>query len=171
MAVEDGHDEFRAASRTVNLRFGYLDEHLDAIPVLAQWHHAEWHAVTPELSVADRIAGFTARARRGSVPTGIVGLVDDHVVGMACLVDCDIPSHCHLTPWLATVLVSPQHRGHGIGSALCLRAAEEARSLGVTKLYLFTFDKQGMYTRLQWSPLEEAVYAGRPGTVMVRGLP
>jgi GNAT superfamily N-acetyltransferase len=158
------------AGGTVNLRFGYLDEHLDAIPTLAQWHHAEWHAVTPDLTISDRIAGFTARARRGSVPTGIVGLVDDHVVGMACLVDCDIPSHCHLTPWLATVLVSPQHRGRGIGSALCLRAAEEATLLGVTNLYLFTFDKQSMYARLQWSPLEEAVYAGHPGTVMVRGV-
>jgi GNAT superfamily N-acetyltransferase len=154
----------------MNVHFGYLDEHLDAIPTLAQWHHAEWHALTPELSIADRIAGFTARARRGSIPTGVVARVDDRVVGMACLVDCDIPSHCHLTPWLATVLVSPQHRGRGIGSALCLRAVEEARRLSVSNLYLFTFDKQGMYARLQWCPLEEAVLAGRPGTVMARSV-
>ena len=154
----------------MNLRFAYLDEHTDAIPMLAQWHHDEWQPVTPELSVADRIAGFTARARRGSVPTAIVGLVDDQVVGMACLIDCDIPSHCHLTPWLATVLVSPQHRRRGVGSALCLRAVEEARVLGVPTLYLFTFDKQSLYARLQWLALEDAIYAGRPGTIMVRSV-
>jgi len=150
------------------LRIAYLDEHIDAIPTLAQWHHMEWLSVTPNLSVADRIAGFTARARRGSVPTGLVGLIDELVVGMACLVDCDIPSHCHLTPWLATVLVAPEHRRQGIGSALCARAVEEARRLGVPNLYLFTFDKQSMYKQLDWSELEEARYAGRAGTIMVR---
>ena len=87
----------------VGLRIAYLDEHIDAIPALAQWHHVEWSSVTPTLSVADRIEVFTARARRGSVPTAFVGLIDDMVVGMACLVECDIPSHFHLTPWLATV--------------------------------------------------------------------
>jgi predicted N-acetyltransferase YhbS len=153
----------------VNLRFSYLDEHTEAIPTLAQWHHEEWHAATPNLSVADRIAGFTARARRGSIPLGLVALLDNIVVGMACLLECDIPSHCHLRPWLATVLVSPDHRRRGIGSALCLRATEEAL-LGVSDLYLFTFDKQRFYTRLGWSALEPASYAGRPGTVMVQRL-
>jgi len=152
----------------VDLRIAYLDEHIDAIPSLARWHHAEWFAVTPNLSVADRIAGFTARARRGSIPTGFVGLIDNRVVGMACLVECDIQSHCHLTPWLATVLVSPEHRRQGIGSALCVRATEEARRLGVSNLYLFTFDKQSLYRRLDWSALEDGSYAGRAGTIMVR---
>jgi len=126
--------------------------------------------VTPNLSVADRIAGFTARARRGSIPLGLVALLDDLVVGMACLVECDIPSHCHLGPWLATVLVSPDHRRVGIGSALCVRATTEAQLLGVSQLYLFTFDKQRLYTRLGWSALEDASYVGRSGTVMMQRL-
>jgi predicted N-acetyltransferase YhbS len=154
----------------VNLRFAYLDEHTEAIPTLARWHHEEWHAVTPDLSVADRIAGFTARARRGSIPLAFVALLDNVVVGMACLLDGDIPSHCHLGPWLATVLVSPDHRRRGIGSALCLRATAEAQLLGVPHLYLFTFDKQRFYTRLGWSAVETASYAGRSGTVMVQRL-
>ena len=152
----------------LDVRIDYLDEHIDAIPTLARWHHAEWLGVTPNLSVADRIEGFTARAKRGSIPTGFVSLIDNVVVGMACLVECDIPSHCHLTPWLATVLVSPEYRGQGIGSALCGRATEEARRLGVADLYLFTFDRQGLYKRLGWSLLEDASYAGLAGTVMVR---
>jgi len=66
------------------------------------------------------------------------------------------------------VLVSPEYRRQGIGSALCSRATEEARRLGVSDLYLFTFNKQGLYTRLGWSLLEEASYAGLAGTIMVR---
>jgi hypothetical protein len=38
------------------------------------------------------------------------------------------------------------------------------------RIYLFTFDKQRLYTRLGWSTLEDASYGGRSGTVMVQRL-
>src|SRR5262245_27286974 len=146
-------------------QIAYLDEHTDAISTLAQWHHAEWLEITPNLSVGDRIAGFSERARRGSIPTGLVAVIDGQVVGMACLVACDVPSHRHLTPWLATVLVAPTHRHQGIGTALSRRAVDEARGLGVSTLYLFTFDRQTFYARLGWASFEEASYAGRRGSI------
>lgn len=154
----------------MNLRIDYLDDHRQAIPKLAELHHAEWLTVTPGLSVADRIAGFEARARRGSIPTGLVAVVENAVVGMASLVACDIESHCHLTPWLATVLVEPGYRRRGIGSALTIRAVDEAITLGVRDVFLFTFDRQSFYARLGWETLEPATYAGRRGTVMSRHL-
>jgi N-acetylglutamate synthase-like GNAT family acetyltransferase len=89
---------------------------------------------------------------------------------MACLVESDIDSHHHLTPWLATVLVAPTHRGKGVGSALSRRATEEAEALGVSQLYLFTFDKASFYARMGWSALEQARLAGISGTIMVRTL-
>jgi hypothetical protein len=48
--------------------------------------------------------------------------------------------------------------------------AAEATALSVQELFLFTFDKQALYSRLGWCHREPTVYAGRPGTVMVRGL-
>ena len=148
----------------------YLDQHIDAIPELARWHHVEWAAITPHLSIADRVAGFRARARRGVIPTAFVAVFGADVVGLACLVECDIESHQHLTPWLASVLVAPEHRGRGIGSALCERTTQEAQVLGIQKLYLFTFNRQRLYGRLGWSALEDTFYAGAPGTIMVRAL-
>jgi len=82
----------------VALEIEYLAQHLDAIPTLARWHHAEWVAITPHLSIADRIAGFQARAQRGAIPTGFVALLDANVVGLACHVESDIESHQHLAP-------------------------------------------------------------------------
>jgi predicted N-acetyltransferase YhbS len=154
----------------MDFRIAYLDEYEADIPELARLHHAEWLSVTPDLSVLDRIAGFKERARRGAIPTGFVGLIGDRIVGMSCLVACDIESHCHLTPWLATVLVAPECRRQGIGSALSRRATEEAQALGVSTLYLFTFDKQEFYARLGWGVLEEASYAGRLGSIMAVNL-
>src|SRR5438128_217864 len=76
----------------------YLAEHVDAISTLARWHHDEWASTTPELTVADRAKRIRARARTGGVPTGFVAVVDHEVVGLACLVECDLESHAHLTP-------------------------------------------------------------------------
>jgi hypothetical protein len=69
----------------VNLRFAYLDEHSEAIPTLARSHHEAWHAVTPKLRVVDRMAGFTARSTRFD-SAGLCGVLDNFVVGTACLV-------------------------------------------------------------------------------------
>ena len=154
----------------MNLLIDYLENHRDAIPTLAELHYSEWISITPTLSVADRVAGFEARARRGSIPTGFVAIDDDTVVGMACLVECDIESHCHFAPWLATVLVVPAYRRRGVGSALASRATDEASQLGIGDLFLFTFDRQSFYSRLGWQALESATYAGRAGTVMSRKL-
>ena len=58
----------------MDLQIDYLDEHLGALPKLAQWHHDEWSSVTPDLSVADRVARFRVRAQRATIPTGFVAL-------------------------------------------------------------------------------------------------
>ena len=63
-----------------------------------------------------------------------------------------------------------RHRGQGVGSALSERAVEEARSLGVRKLFLFTFDMQELYARLGWELLERTEYLGAQVCVMVRRL-
>jgi hypothetical protein len=69
--------------------------------------HAQWSKVTPEISISDREMLFRLRAERGRIPTGFVAIVDGQVVGLACLVQCDLDSHQHLSPWLASVLVEP----------------------------------------------------------------
>jgi hypothetical protein len=76
----------------VDLQIDYLDDHLGAIPILARWHHAEWAAITPHLTIADRISGFQKRARRGTIPTGLVAVLGQNVVGLACLVAADLES-------------------------------------------------------------------------------
>ena len=58
----------------------------DAIPTLARWHHDEWVTITPQLSLADRIAELRRRATRGRIPNGFVAVVDGQVAGLACLV-------------------------------------------------------------------------------------
>lgn len=148
----------------------YLADHADAVPTLAQWHQEEWQAVTPHLTIADRIAKLRSRMHRLEVPTGFVAVLDEVVVGMASLVAHDMEARPELTPWLATVLVAPDYRGRGIGSALSERIVAEGRALAFPKLYLVTFDKTSFYARLGWNNLEQTEYLGLPATIMIRQL-
>ncbi len=90
------------------------------------------------------------------------------MVGMACLVERDLESLGHLSPWLASVLVAPDYRGQGIGSALSERATQEAYVLGFERAYLFTFDMPSFYRRLGWVWVEDTTFLGHPVTVMSR---
>ena len=122
----------RAASwptrgRTI-VKIEYLADHAGAIPTLAQWHHDQWHTITPHLTVADRIAGFRSRMRRLDVPTGFVAVLDEVVVGMACLVAHDMETRPELTPWLATVLVAPDTVAGNWVSAIGARRCGRARA-------------------------------------------
>jgi hypothetical protein len=72
----------------MNFRIEYLADHVDQIPNLADWHHAQWAAITPHLTIPDREARFRARALRGSVPTAFVALVDESVVGSSLSLLC-----------------------------------------------------------------------------------
>jgi GNAT superfamily N-acetyltransferase len=151
-----------AEARMSVVKIEYLTDHAGAIPTLAQWHHDQWHTVTPDLTVADRIAGFRSRMRRMEVPTGSVAMLGEVVVGMACLVAHDIESRPELTPWLATVLVGPDYRARGIGLALSEPVVAEGRALAFSKLYLVTFDKSSFYARLGWKHFEQHNTLGFP---------
>jgi GNAT superfamily N-acetyltransferase len=154
----------------MNVEIEYLADRMDVIPTLARWHQDEWGARTPHLSLADRIARFEAWACRKRIPTAFVAMSGGTLVGCASLVEHDMKIRTDLSPWLASVLVTPSHRRQGVGSTLSERVAHEARVLGVDKLYLFTFDKESFYARLGWAVVDRTDYLGAGVTIMVRHL-
>jgi N-acetylglutamate synthase-like GNAT family acetyltransferase len=71
-----------------------------------------------------------------------------------------------LSPWLAGVFVAPDHRRCGIGAALVQRIIDEAKALGVQRLYLYTPSAEHFYSRLGWALVEHTSYRGANVTVM-----
>ena len=82
------------------------------------------------------------------------------------LVAHDMESRLQWSPWLAGVVVAPEHRRRGIGAALTERVAIEARSLGFFTLYLYTFSTEQYYSRLGWQFIERDSYLGADVTIM-----
>lgn len=71
---------------------------------------------------------------------------------------------------MASVFVVPQARGTGIGQALVGRVVEEAASLKVPAIHLFTAEQVGFYEKLGWESWQQTKHHGRDVTIMRRRL-
>ncbi|MDQ6624468.1 MAG: GNAT family N-acetyltransferase, partial [Verrucomicrobiota bacterium] len=118
----------------------YLAHHPGAIPQLAAWGYAEWRPVFDQLGMTleDVVATFESRARIDGLPLALVAIENGVVAGTGALKESDLPLRSDLTPWLGGMLVDPAQRRRGIGTALIARLIEEARRLGLDRLYLWT---------------------------------
>lgn len=156
----------RKDSITKHIRIEYLADFPEWVPVVAKWHHDQWSHLNPGRSLSERIAEYELKHGRKQIPTTVVGLLGDQPVGSASLIEHDMDTHLELTPWLASVFVSPAHRGRGFGSALVRRIEAEAQSLGTEVLYLFTPDRESLYARMDWKPMLKEEYRGEQVVVM-----
>src|SRR5205823_1620404 len=120
------------------MQIGYLADHQDFIPELAQWHHCEWAYLRPGDSVEARITRLRGYCGYRQIPTVVVAHTDGTLLGSAMLVTHDMDTRKEWSPWLAGVFVAPDQRRQGIGAAMVRRVIEEAAALGVQRLYLYT---------------------------------
>ena len=71
---------------------------------------------------------------------------DDEIMGTIAVVDFDeLEEYRHLSPWIAAFIVNPNLRGQGIGSRILSLLEEEAKSLGIRTLHLWTEDQSAFY--------------------------
>lgn len=129
------------------LRIAHLftvPQHRQAVAALI---HQEFWTSVPGAS-ADGMARRLGQADSAErLPLCLVALHQDAVVGAVNLVDSDDDDHPEWTPWLAGMVVAESWRGQGVGSALVRALLQEARRLGVDRVYFGT-DGPGFYTRL-----------------------
>lgn len=153
-----------------NIELRYLADVPDVLPTVASWHHHQWSYLAGSRSLNQRVARLRDHLRRTGVPLTVLAWCEGKPIGCASLVDSDMQTHQHFTPWLASVYVLPEHRHQGIGAALVRRIEDEARHQGFPLLYLYTEDRVAFYTFLGWQAIELRQYRGYPMTVMKRDL-
>jgi predicted N-acetyltransferase YhbS len=125
----------------------HLHEHPWAIPTVAGWIYREFWADQPGYSEA-LFEGLLRQADSPDrIPLSLLALVDGQPVGTVNLIACDSQRRPDLTPWLAALVVLPEHRGRGVGSALVRALAAHAGRLGFREVYLGT-DIRAFYLRL-----------------------
>jgi predicted N-acetyltransferase YhbS len=89
-----------------------------------------------------------------TIPLSLLALCDDTPIGTVNLVENDNDERPDLSPWLAALLVLPEHRGQGVGSQLVRSVIAEAARLGIRQVFLGTDIPQD-YARLGATMHEE----------------
>jgi hypothetical protein len=154
------------ARATHGVRLEYLARHPQAIATLAAWHHAEWQHLIPGWSLEETAAELASHTGDRALPTTIVALAGDEVVGSASLLREDMPGTEAWSPWLASVYVAPAWRDKGIGRLLVERAVADATAEGVEILHLFTTEAERWYLDQGWALRERRSHLGQTASIM-----
>lgn len=153
------------------LTLAYLADYPAHVPQVARWLHDQFGYLSPNSTLEKRLARLRANLNRAAVPTVLVALLGDEPVGTASLVAEDMTIRPQLTPWLASVYVTPAHRQRGVGRALVRRVVDEAAALGHTRLWLYTSDDRiRFYQAMGWAITEQVDYRGARMTIMALDL-
>lgn len=149
------------------MQFINLKQHPDVIPLISQWHYAEWHSLFPQKTLADFAAELTESLHSDSIPqTWLLMDAQYNVCGTGSLLLQDMNTNHQLSPWLANIYLRPEHRGQGLGRYLVQQLMHEAVMQGVSVLYLFTEDQQSFYQKLGWQLHHREFYEGEWVSVM-----
>ena len=132
----------------MNWRIEPLRAHPQHVPFVARLTYEVFWADVPDgLSEAYLARAFGGQAEPGRVIHSLLALDGDAPLGAVHLIDNDDDSLPDLHPWLAAMVVVPQRRGQGIGSALVRALLDDARALGFERVWFGT-DGPGFYERL-----------------------
>lgn len=148
------------------MRIEGIADHPALVETVARWQWSEWGHLDPADSLAARIASLRDQTDPCRIPVTFIALDGDEPLGSASLVMDDLPPHPDLSPWLASVYVTPTARGRGVASALVRHAVGRAAAMGVARLYLYTEGARGLYEKLGWRAIAEDHFEGSPVTIM-----
>ena len=123
----------------------------DAAAVLETWFLAEWEPYYGAHGPGDAAADIAECARHEGLPLALVAVGDDgRPIGTAALKADSAGSESGHGPWLAAMVVAPEHRGRGVGTALVAAIEDEARRQGHAALYTSTDTLVGLLQRRGW---------------------
>ncbi len=143
------------------MRIDYLANHPELIAPLAQQCADEWAHLYLAWGEGEAVEEFRMARTDGGIPVTLIALDDSGaLLGTVSVIDDDLPGFEHLNPWLATLLVLPEHRGHGVGAFLVRAAERVARDAGHTEMYLFTESADRLFRRLGWEEVTKTAANG-----------
>lgn len=88
------------------------------------------------------------------VPQTYIMLLDDIVIGMYQFQNVDLDVRPDIYPWLTNIYILPKYRGLGYSKILLGSVRENAKKIGLTKVYLYTIHI-GLYEKYGFKFISE----------------
>ena len=114
---------------------------MDLLAKLRRWFHDEW----------GHIDSFSGNHDKVAVPAPLVAVDEHHrLLGGLAFSSFPKPDDGAIAVWVNALLVAPEHRSHGIASALLASAEAAAQRLHIPELFVFT-ESPGLYQKCGWA--------------------
>lgn len=87
-------------------------------------------------------------------------------IGTIALLDCDLRSHEHLSPWVSSLYVDPVYRNQGVGKMLMDYVTASIK--GSVYLWCYTEHEKDLYERWGFIVIDNTQYDDKPAWVMAK---
>ena len=144
------------------ITIGFLADHLDTIPTLANWFRAQWPEYHAAKSQAEMEQDFLEDASRDRLPIRLVAFKSRELAGTIILRDNGTEMLPEFQPELGGLYVVESHRNHGIATELIRAGMQVAREQGYETVFATTVAAAGILERLGWEFLQTVVYQDGP---------
>jgi predicted N-acetyltransferase YhbS len=153
------------------VRIDFLKNHPVFARRLAELCGEQWEHLYVDWDRAVALREFELQRADGRLPLSLVAIEGKELLGMVSLIFNDLPGYEHLNPWLASLLVLPEHRSKGAGSRLVNEAEKLLVLNQVARAYLFTESASSFFEKLGWTTLAKASCNHHPVAILTKGFP
>ena len=133
------------------MHIDYLCNKPEYVKTVSNWIYSEFVVESEKsLKKLEEINEHFNNTKLTYFPITLIAVVNDECVGTISIYENDLKTQTDLTPWLASLYVSPYYRCQGIAEKLINRVQEVVKDLGFKTLYLRTEYTSEYYRRLGW---------------------
>ena len=140
------------------ITIGFLADHLDTIPVLANWFRQQWPDYFADWSQAEMEQDFLQDAAYNRLPCRLVAFKSGDLAGTIVLRQQGSESLPEFQPELGGLYVTESQRGQGVGTALVHAGMQLALDLGYKKVYATTVAASGILERAGWEYIKTVTH-------------
>ncbi len=126
----------------------------EVIPAIACLHQIEMK-LGAKSNFPQTVKEFQNHLNRNTLPLTLVAFVNTIPIGSVSLVEFELPSHTHLTPWLASLFVASGYKNRGIGKYLMAEIETIAKQNNYFELHLYT-PIPDYFAKLGWIVIDKA---------------
>jgi GNAT superfamily N-acetyltransferase len=144
------------------ITIGFLADHLDTIPTLANWFRAQWPDYYAAMSQEEMEQDFLEDASRDRLPIRLVAFKSGELAGTIILRDNETEMLHDFQPELGGLYVVESHRKQGIATVLIRAGMQVARDQGYETVFATTAAAAGILEHLGWEFLQTVVYQDGP---------
>lgn len=143
------------------MKIDYLANHQLCVHQIAKWCNHEWPWYYNNGDINSAIAFHLKTAQMHTIPTALVALEGNELVGTIAIIEQDLEIRPALTPWLGCLFVSPAYRRQGVATSLIREGQLLAQRLGQKELYAWTEFLSSALQNMGWKLIESTEYQER----------